>query len=340
MAVSKTLTKVLFNRDSFLRCFRFSTTAAEPLTKYIPRRALLYVPGSSEKMLKKVPQIQVDCLVLEMEDGVAASAKDEARINIRKYLESLSSFGKHKCFELGVRVNSVASQLIFDDVKEIAKASSLPQAFMIPKIDSVEDLSAVFDVFRTAYGDHRVLHTDTRMIIWIESARALLDMPRILNAAFNLHKSAGFFKLDGVVFGSDDYCANIGAKRTKEGIENLYARQKFVACCKAFNVQAIDAVYIDIKDLEGLRKQCEQGVCWGFTGKQVIHPSQIETVQNAFLPSSERIEWARSLIKAFIEHEKLGKGAFTFRGHMIDRPLLLQAMNVVKMLDRVNETQK
>uniref|UniRef100_A0A0N5AXE6 HpcH_HpaI domain-containing protein n=1 Tax=Syphacia muris TaxID=451379 RepID=A0A0N5AXE6_9BILA len=130
-----------------------------------------------------------------------------------------------------------------------------------------------------------------------------------------------------------------GATRSKEAIENLYARQRFVTCCKAFGLQAIDAVYIDIKNLEGLRKQCEEGSSWGFTGKQVIHPSQIETVQSAFLPSEDKIEWARSLMKEFIEHEKIGKGAFTFRGHMIDRPLLLQAMNVVKMLDRVNNSQ-
>lgn len=72
----------------------------------------------------------------------------------------------------------------------------------------------------------------------------------------------------------------------------------------------------------------------------MIHPTQIETVQKAFLPSEETVEWARSLMKEFVEHEKLGKGAFTFRGHMIDRPLLLQAMNIVKMLERVNGSQK
>uniref|UniRef100_A0A0N5AWK3 HpcH_HpaI domain-containing protein n=1 Tax=Syphacia muris TaxID=451379 RepID=A0A0N5AWK3_9BILA len=193
-----------------VNCSAFSTASAKPRTKYVPRRALLYVPGSSEKMLKKVPGIKVDSLVLEMEDGVAANAKSEARVNIRKYLDSTAGLGKHNCFELGVRVNSVASELIFEDVKELAKAEHLPQAFMIPKIDSVEDLAAVFDVFRTAYGDRRILNTDIRMIIWIESARALLDMPRILNAALNLHKSAGFFKTDAIVFGSDDFCANIG----------------------------------------------------------------------------------------------------------------------------------
>lgn len=147
-------------------------------------------------------------------------------------------------------------------------------------------------------------------MIWIESARALLDMPRILSSTLNLHKNSGFFKLDAVVFGSDDYCADIGefwnnivvafslikvhhyftqfwlqalccapllfpvehthvttswdeflgATRTPESTEVLYARQRFVACCKAFQLQAIDSVYIDIKNLDGLRKQCEEGM--------------------------------------------------------------------------------
>ncbi|VDK46779.1 unnamed protein product [Anisakis simplex] len=317
---------------------RYESAAAKPQrSQYVPRRAVLYVPGSSEKMLKKVPQIEVDCLVLEMEDGVAMSAKEEARLNIRKYLDELPAKGTHKCLELGVRVNSVASQLIYEDVKEVAKSENMPEAFMIPKVDSIEDLAAVFEAFRSAYGEKRISESNTRLVIWIESARALLDMPRILNAAVNLNKSTGFFKVDGVVFGSDDFCADIGATRTKDGRENIYARQRFVTCCKAFGLQAIDSVYIDIKDQQGLKAQCEEGRLWGFDGKQVIHPSQIDVVQSAFLPSVERVEWARELMKEFVEHEKKGKGAFNFRGHMIDKPLLLQAMNVVKMLDRVNK---
>ncbi|KHN76247.1 Citrate lyase subunit beta-like protein, mitochondrial [Toxocara canis] len=329
----------LLSRCCSLPCSTFCTSSDANRTKgrsrYVPRRALLYVPGSNEKMLSKVPQIQVDCLVLEMEDGVAASAKAQARQNIRKYLDELPAKGVHKCLELGVRVNSVASQLVYEDVKELAKSPNMPEAFMVPKVDSIEDLAAVFDAFRATYGEKRITEADTRLVIWIESARALLDMPRILNAAVNLNKSTGFFKIDGVVFGSDDFCADIGATRTKEGTENMYARQRFVTCCKAFSLQAIDSVYIDIKDKEGLKTQCEQGRIWGFDGKQVIHPSQIDVVQSAFLPSVDKVEWARELMREFIEHEKAGKGAFTFRGHMIDRPLLLQAMNVVKMVDRV-----
>ncbi|TKR57508.1 hypothetical protein L596_030762 [Steinernema carpocapsae] len=303
---------------------------------YIPRRAILFVPGSSEKMLAKAASLHADSVVLELEDGVAMTAKDEARKNIAKYLENFDA-SVHKCQELSIRVNSVSSDLIFDDVKEIAKANRLPQAFMVPKVDSVEDLAAIWEAFRSAYGNERITNTQTRLIIFIETARALLDMPRIVNAAVNLHRSSGFFKLDAVVFGYDDYCADIGATRSLELSESVYARQRFVAVCKAFNLQAIDCVFTDIKNLDALKEQASQGRNWGFNGKQLIHPSQVDVTHAAFLPPPERIQWAEELIAAFMEHEKSGKGAFIFHGHMIDRPVLLQAMNIVQTVEKVGK---
>uniref|UniRef100_A0A914Z2V9 Citramalyl-CoA lyase, mitochondrial n=1 Tax=Panagrolaimus superbus TaxID=310955 RepID=A0A914Z2V9_9BILA len=299
---------------------------------YIPRRALLYVPGSNEKMLTKVPTIKVDSLVLELEDGVALTSKTIARHNIAKYLDNLESKGDHQCFELGVRINSVSSGLLLDDLKELSKAKQLPQAFMIPKVDSPEDLAAIWDAFRSTYGAERIQNSGTRLVIWIESAQALLDMPRILSTTLNMNKNAGFFKLDAVVFGSDDFCANIGATRSNEGTETLFARQRFVTCCKAFNLQAIDSVYIDIKDIEGLRRQSLEGKAWGFDGKQSIHPTQIPIIQESFLPPPDKVQWAKELIDEFVKHEQSGKGAFTFKGSMIDRPLLLQAMNIVQTI--------
>nr|CDJ87404.1 HpcH HpaI aldolase domain containing protein [Haemonchus contortus] len=307
--------------------------------KYVPRRALLYVPASNQKMLDKVPSIQADCVVLELEDGVAMTSKAIARRQATQALDKLSG-QKLRCFELGLRVNSVASGLLEDDVKEVCKAEHLPQAFMVPKVDSPEDVATIYDVFCSNYTAKRVTDTNTRLVIWIESARALLDMPGILSSTLNLHKKSGFFKLDAVVFGSDDYCADIGATRTSEGSEVLYARQRFVACCKAFQLQAIDSVYIDIKNLDGLRKQSEEGRAWGFTGKQTIHPTQIPVVQKAFMPSAEKIEWATELVHAFSQHQSEGKGAFQFRGQMIDRPLLLQALNIIQLVESVGGGSK
>ncbi|CAI4222912.1 unnamed protein product [Auanema sp. JU1783] len=324
------------NSLRFFKRFASQFAGASEKAKYVPRRSLLYVPASNQKMLDKLPALKADSVVIELEDGVALTAKAKARQNAVIALDNLE--GKNlSAFELGLRVNSVSSGLLEDDVKILSTAKALPQAFMVPKIDSPEDLASVYDIFKTHYGSDRIHNTNTRLVIWIESARAMLDMPRILSSALNLYRNSGFFKLDAVVFGSDDYCADIGATRTAEGREVLWARQKFVACCKAFHLQAIDSVYIDIKDLEGLKVFSEEGRSWGFTGKQTIHPSQVEIVNNAFMPSVERVEWATELVHAFSQHQQEGKGAFQFRGQMIDRPLLLQALNIIQLVERVSK---
>jgi len=161
----------------------------------------------------------------------------------------------------------------------------------------------------------------------VESAKGLLDLRDICNHAIELSEFNLFF-LEGIVFGSDDFCANIGATRTNDASEVLLARQQVVINAKAFGLQAIDVVYIDYKDLEGLRQQSLEGAKMGFTGKQAIHPSQVPIIQESFKPSVEQIEWATELIKKFKEHQTEGKGAFVFRDQMIDKPLLLQAENI------------
>ncbi|OXB79912.1 UNVERIFIED_CONTAM: hypothetical protein H355_000942 [Colinus virginianus] len=129
----------------------------------------------------------------------------------------------------------------------------------------------------------------------------------------------------------------IGATSSKETHDILYARQKIIVTAKAFGLQAIDLVYIDFRDEDGLRRQSREGASMGFTGKQVIHPNQIAVVQEQFSPSPEKIEWAQELISAFEEHQRLGKGAFTFRGSMIDMPLLKQARNIVTLATAIKK---
>ena len=139
------------------------------------------------------------------------------------------------------------------------------------------------------------------------------------------------FTLEGIVFGSDDFCASIGATRSSGAEEVAFARQFVITVAKYLGLQAVDVVYIDYRDLEGLKKQSEEGYKWGFTGKQIIHPTQAEIVVAAFSPSKDLLKWAAGLVSEFEKHQLDGKGAFTYQGKMIDRPLLLQAENILKM---------
>eukprot|EP00058_Branchiostoma_floridae_P007641 XP_002593129.1 hypothetical protein BRAFLDRAFT_57940 [Branchiostoma floridae] len=289
----------------------------------------MYVPGNDERKILKIPTLDVDCAVLDCEDGVAANKKDEARANITRMLDEVD-FGRTECV---VRVNSVDSELADDDLLAILRAKNLPSGIMLPKVDSVEELQQFAANLNAAVAEIEA-NPIFNLITMVESARGLMNLQAILEEAFNLVDMSPF-RLAAVTFGSDDFCADIGASRTSDAKELMYARQKVVVTAKAFGLQAIDLVSIDFKDTESLRRQSEEGAKMGFTGKQVIHPLQVPIVQQAFSPSPERVVWARGLIQAFQQHQQEGKGAFVYEGKMIDKPSLLQAQNVVQLAEAV-----
>ncbi|XP_007227836.3 citramalyl-CoA lyase, mitochondrial isoform X1 [Astyanax mexicanus] len=297
--------------------------------KYIPRRAVLYVPGNDERKLRKLTSLDVDCAVLDCEDGVALNKKAAARETIPKMLAELQLGRTEKC----VRVNSVSSGLAEADLEVILQAEVLPPALMLPKVEDVGEVQWFVDRFQQHLKGRKLMEP-IRLVTFVESAVGLLNFKAVCEEIRQLGPKVGLHH-DGVVFGSDDFCASIGATRTKDARELLYARQKVVVTTKAFGLQAIDLVYIDYKDGEGLLQQAREGAHMGFTGKQVIHPNQIQTVQEEFSPSPERVKWATELIAAFEEHQKLGKGAFTFHGSMIDMPSLKQAQNIVTLASAV-----
>ncbi|KAG7467097.1 hypothetical protein MATL_G00149690 [Megalops atlanticus] len=299
--------------------------------RYVPRRAVLYVPGNDERKLRKLTSLDVDCAVLDCEDGVALNKKVEARETIPKMLAELSLGRTEKC----VRVNSVSSGLADADLEVILQSAVLPPALMLPKVEDITEVQWFVDRFQH-HLKGRTLPEPIRLVTFVETAVGLLNFKAVCEEVCRLGPKAGLHH-DGVVFGSDDFCASIGATRTKDARELLYARQKVVVTTKAFGLQAIDLVYIDYQDGEGLRKQAREGALMGFTGKQVIHPNQIKAVQEEFSPSPERVRWARELIAAFDEHQKLGKGAFTFGGSMIDMPSLKQAQNIITLAAAVPE---
>ncbi|XP_061826720.1 citramalyl-CoA lyase, mitochondrial [Nerophis lumbriciformis] len=292
---------------------------------YVPRRAVLYCPGDDERKLRKLATLDVDCAVLDCEDGVALSKKTEARETIPRMLAELNLGRTEKC----VRVNSVSSGLAEADLEVILGAEVLPPAVMLPKVENTQEIQWFVDRFQRSLKG-RPLTEPVRLVTFVETAVGLLNFKDVCEEIRQLAPKADLHH-DGVVFGSDDFCASIGATRTPDAKELLYARQKVVTTAKAFGLQAIDLVHIDYKDVQGLRRQAREGALMGFTGKQVIHPGQVQAVQEEFSPSRQRVQWATELIAAFQQHQKDGKGAFTFHGSMIDMPSLKQAQNIVTL---------
>ncbi|KAI9530096.1 hypothetical protein NQZ68_004113 [Dissostichus eleginoides] len=279
--------------------------------------------GTPESKIKE--RIVRSDLAFSCLPGDLPGVMTEARETIPRMLAELDLGRTEKC----VRVNSVSSGFAEADLQVILQAEVLPPAIMLPKVEDTQEVQWFVDRFQHCLKG-RALTEPVRLVTFVETAVGLLNFKAVCEEVRRLAPKAGLHH-DGVVFGSDDFCASIGATRTKDARELLYARQKVVVTTKAFGLQAIDLVYIDYKDVEGLRRQAREGALMGFTGKQVIHPGQIQAVQEEFSPSLERVQWAKELIAAFDQHQEEGKGAFTFRGSMIDMPSVKQAKNIVTL---------
>lgn len=278
------------------------------------RRALLYTPGDDRHKIEKAITLGVDCLCMDMEDGVAVSRKAEARQSIARALRELD-FGRT---EKLAHINPVGSGLEADDLAAVLPAH--PAGIVVPKVESLEQLAWVSERIEAAELQYGWGVNSIRMIAQIESARAVL----------NLKEIAAHPRLDALIFGAEDFAADIGAIRTPEAWEVFYARSAVVTAAAAYGLGAIDMVTIDFHNIEKIRVEALFGAQMGYSGKQIIHPNQVAPVQEAFTPDDEAIAHARRLVEAFEEHQKKGAGAFALDGKMIDMPLVKAARGLLE----------
>ncbi len=278
------------------------------------RRALLYMPGDDLHKIQKATTLNVDCICMDMEDGVALNRKTEARGTIVTALQSLD-FGRS---ERLARINRVGSGLESEDLKQVLPAH--PEGIVVPKVESGEQVRWVSDQIATAERDHGWPTGGIGLIVLVETARGILNLPQIAGADP---------RLQALIFGAEDLAGDIGAIRTTEGWEIFYARSAIVTTASAFDLQAIDMVYIDFHDIEGLRRESIQGAQMGYSGKQVIHPSQVAPVQEAYTPDDAAIAQALQIMEAFSKHQDKGFGAFALDGKMIDAPVVKAAERVI-----------
>jgi citrate lyase subunit beta-like protein len=274
------------------------------------RRALLYVPGDDRHKAEKAASLNVDCICLDLEDGVAANRKDAARAEVANSLNSLDFHGSERL----VRLNSLSSGLCPLDLEVILSAR--PDSLYLPKVNTSSDIRWMeeqIDVFEKTEG---ITPGSIGLVAGIESALGILSLTEICRASN---------RLSGLVFGAEDYMADVGGIRTPQGQEMLFARSVLVTCAVAFELQAIDMVCTDIEDEERLLEEARSGMALGYTGKQVIHPSQVVPVQKAFTPDPQSIDRARQIVNAYQEHLVIGKGAFVLNGKMVDMPVVKAA---------------
>jgi len=278
------------------------------------RRALLYMPGDDRHKIEKALTLGVDCICMDMEDGVALNRKVEARRSIAAALDELD-FGHA---EKLVRINPVGSGMEADDLKAVLPAR--PDGVVVPKVSAAGQLEWVAARLEAAERAHGWPDGALGLVAVVESARAILDLKAIAEAP----------RLQALIFGAEDFAVDLGALRTGPAWEVFYARSAVVTAAAACGLQAIDMVSVDFRDLEALRTEATFGAHLGYAGKQIIHPAQVAPVQQAFTPDEAAVARARELVEAFAAHQQQGTGAFALDGRMIDMPLVKAAEGVLE----------
>jgi len=280
------------------------------------RRSRLYLPGSQPKFMVNAGIHHPDAVILDLEDSVHPSEKDTARLLVRNALRCVDFMGAERM----VRINQLPLGL--EDLQEVIPEG--PDLVLIPKTETPQQVREAAEHIReisAREGDGRP--------VWL--------MP-ILESALGIENAFAIATADETVValtvGLEDYTADLGVVKTQEGAETLYARTRLVVAARASGVQAIDSVFGDVGDMEGLRLWATRSRALGFEGMGCIHPRQIEPIHEAFAPSTEEIERALKIVAAFQEAEAKGLGVVSLGTKMIDPPVVLRARRLVETARR------
>jgi citrate lyase subunit beta/citryl-CoA lyase len=284
------------------------------------RRAVHFVPGANEKMLQKSLALPADSLVLDLEDAVTPENKDSAREVVTRWLKEVN-FGRQ---ERMVRMNPLDTPWGVTDLEVTMQGR--PDSYLVPKVRTKDDLLRIDTTISRMEREYGHPPGGVKLIVLAtETPQGLL----------NIRDFGSCPRVDALSWGAEDLSAAIGARRNRDEQGQFlevfrYARIMTLLAATAANVQPLDTVFVDIKDIEGLRRDCLEGAWMGFTGKITIHPSQIEVVNEVFTPSPEEIAESKELLAAFEENQKAGRMAFSFKGQMVDVPHLTRARTILE----------
>jgi len=268
------------------------------------RRSLLYVPASSEPMLRKAGSRGADVLIVDLEDGVLPEAKDAARDQARRLWPELEFRGS----EALLRVNAAGSPWQEADLD--SAAAIRPDGLVLPKC---EDPAAVSAVARRLPA--------TPLWPMVETARGVLAAPELARVE----------RVAGLLFGAADFRASVRASRDPDETELLVARGTLVLAARAASVLAFDTPFFDYRDEVGLEPSARRARALGFDGKAAIHPGQVGVLNRVFAPTAEEVERARAVVAALEAAAREGRGVATVDGEMVEALHAAEARRTLAM---------
>lgn len=285
-----------------------------------PLRTLLFVPGNRSNMIEKARPLPADVLVLDLEDSVPLAEKGAARALVKDSLPGLA-LEHQKVF---VRINSIVTGLAEEDLEAVVSEGL--DGITIPKAESAADVGQVEQIIQSLEKERGLGQGSIQLIPWIETAKGLVRIVEIAGSSL---------RLVGIAFGADDYTRDMGIERTKEATEQFYVRSAIAVAARAADVMALDTPWVDFRDEEGLVRDAKLARQLGFQGKFLIHPSQIEPVNQIFQPSAEEVANARRVVEAFEEAEAKGSASTSLDGRMIDIAVVRRARNVISLAEAI-----
>lgn len=281
-------------------------------------RSLMFVPGHRANMIQKALASQADVLFLDVEDGVAPSEKDTARQTISESLRAVAQdppAGRHPLRY--VRINAIGHERMEADLATVLGPGL--EGFCLPKVETADQVKLVDSLLAAKDPSGSI-----KYIASIESALGLINAPQI---------AAASPRMAALMFGAEDFSKDLGLPtlRVAEASELLYARSAIVMAAASAHIGAVDGVWPDIRDAEGLAKDTLQARRLGFTGKSCIHPGQIQLINDTFRPDEGEVEYAQRVIAAFDEAQARGDGAVALGGQLIDLPIVDRARRTLEM---------
>ncbi len=285
-----------------------------------PRRSALYMPGANTRALEKGRSLPADCLILDLEDSVAADAKVQARANI---LAALAE-GGYGYRELIIRINPLSSPWGYADLA--AAATSGADAVLLPKVESA-------DIVRQADGVMTSVGAPPEVSIW-----AMMETP--IGTLRVEEIAASSPRLDCLVMGTSDLAKDLHASHTRDRMPMITSLGLCLLAARAYNLAILDGVHLDLRDDEGLAYACRQGLDMGFDGKTLIHPRTLEIANEIFAPSSEEVEWSHKIIAAHAEAMAQGKGVAVYEGKLIENLHVENAKRIVDLYEAIAERKQ
>ena len=279
------------------------------------RRSMLFMPGNNPGMLQNAAILGADSIILDLEDAVSLTEKDSARILVREAIKTMD----YSDVEVIVRVNPIDTEFGPTDLDTIVRVK--PDTILVPKasIESIKEVDGIITNIEKEMGFNL---GEIKVIALVETADGLQNVYEIIKASS---------RVNGVLLSGEDLTADLEIKRTKEGEEIFYARNRIAIACRACKVSSIDTPFTDTNDFEGLRKDIRKAKSLGFTGKASINPRQIDTIHEVYSPTEEEIVHAQRVLKAMEDAKKEGKGVFSLDGKMVDAPVINRAVRTVDL---------